>query len=913
MVTEAELAERRRALESSAELRQLLARLGERARPVLDRLPVIPDAKALLSSDGGVCPRDGTTLEFDPWSAHAHRCPRCGEQYGGERHDRWWARFQHLWLAERAAHLATLAVLGDDKTAAARSGEILREYADRYLRYSNCDNVLGPSRLFFSTYLESLWICNYLSAAQLLREAGMLDESTSSGVAKVADEAANLIGEFDELFSNRQTWNNAALVAIAVWFEDEDLARRAIEGETGLIAHLARAFGRDGMWYEGENYHLFALRGLLTGAGWALHAGVDLIAAPEARARMRAALRAPAISALPNFTYPPRKDSRFGVSLAHPAYLELWEIGAARLEIDERAELLSWLKTLYESATPNPELLDFYLHDAPASGTARPGRTELSWWSLLEMLPALPADLPAWAPQSELLEAQGLAVLRRGTRYASLECGPRGGGHGHDDRLNLTLYADATYWLPDMGTGSYVTRDLAWFRSTLAHNAPRLDARSQPLGSASCEAFDEQGDWAWARGRFGDLVRTVVAGPAYLVDVLDLATREEHLLEIAWHFAGEDKVVTSGRWEPAELKSSFVSTAERLVPESQDTRVIELRASHSNVRAWLLGGELLRGVGPGRLEDGTTGDRRFYLIRTRGRSARLVTVIEQVNEASPVRAVRAKGDLVEVETARGVDRHVAHAGAWNVDLAGGGTVRLGGRRDVETPFQPFISIDPPGKAFGSALRIGDPPALDGTLDGFDTGEPLSLDVEDQYRRSEEPYGGPEQLSAVAYVNWMDEALFVAVEVTKPDICFRPPDAPPLLLDNQPDDIHSDGVQLYVQGAEGHDALGFLIVPEEGGRGLRIHAVAGMAGKEGSVRGAWTRTEAGYCVTVALPWPEDVRPHPGGKVNFDLLVNEMLPDRIRRAGQLVWSGRGGWVWLMSDWQEPSRFGVLDLQG
>ena len=32
-------------------------------------------------------------------------------------------------------------------------------------------------------------------------------------------EAANLIGEFDEGFSNRQTWHNAALLAIAVWFE----------------------------------------------------------------------------------------------------------------------------------------------------------------------------------------------------------------------------------------------------------------------------------------------------------------------------------------------------------------------------------------------------------------------------------------------------------------------------------------------------------------------------------------------------------------------------------------------------------------------------------------------------------------------------------------------------------------------
>src|SRR5437016_14462977 len=78
------------------------------------------------------------------------------------------------------------------------------------MRYPNRDNVLGPSRLFFSTYLESLWVCSYLAAAVLLRESGRLDDATERGVAQVADEAANLIGEFDEGFSNRQTWNDAA-------------------------------------------------------------------------------------------------------------------------------------------------------------------------------------------------------------------------------------------------------------------------------------------------------------------------------------------------------------------------------------------------------------------------------------------------------------------------------------------------------------------------------------------------------------------------------------------------------------------------------------------------------------------------------------------------------------------------------
>src|SRR2546429_4208069 len=294
---------------------------------------------------------------------------------------------------------------------------MLDAYSRTYWGYANRDNVLGPSRLFFSTSLESIWIGNFLAAAALLRACGRLEKVAAGAVSGVAEEAANLIGEFDEGFSNRQTWNNAALAAIAGWFEDEDLAKRAIEGPTGLLEHLLRGFGRDGMWYEGENYHLFALRGLLIGAAWARLAGVNIFAEPKLAVRVRAALLAPARTALPDFTFPARKDARFGVSLAQPAYVELWEVGLALLGERGAAsgmrELSSWLAALYQRPAPAPELFESYLHDAPvASRISHPAspiphpasRITLSWWSLVFMTPELPSDGPPWSPGSLLLE-----------------------------------------------------------------------------------------------------------------------------------------------------------------------------------------------------------------------------------------------------------------------------------------------------------------------------------------------------------------------------------------------------------------------------------------------------------------------------------------------------------------------------
>ena len=70
---------RRAAGADSTDLAALLATVRRRVAPLLERAPIIPEVKALLSIDGGVCPDDGAPLVFDPWSPERHRCSRCGK------------------------------------------------------------------------------------------------------------------------------------------------------------------------------------------------------------------------------------------------------------------------------------------------------------------------------------------------------------------------------------------------------------------------------------------------------------------------------------------------------------------------------------------------------------------------------------------------------------------------------------------------------------------------------------------------------------------------------------------------------------------------------------------------------------------------------------------------------------------
>ncbi len=903
MVTGDDLAALRDAVQTGVR-KEHLDRLIARAEPVLERMPVVPDVKAFLSTDGGICPQCRASLGFDPWSPERHRCPACGAVASDHRHHRHWARAQHLWIAERAAHLATVAALTDDDRCANRARDLLAAYYQRYFDLPNRDNVLGPAHLFFSTYLESIWLLNYLAAAVLLRERGLLADADVEAINAIADEAANLIGEFDEGLSNRQTWHAAALTAVAVWFGDDELAQTAIGGRTGLLGHLTDGFGDDGLWHEGENYHLFAIRGLLIGLDWARAAGADLTGDARLAAALGRALLAPAATALPDGTFPARQDARFGVSLAQPAYLECWEVGLARLGEDAPAELSGWLEALYRRPLALAPTYDAYLHDAGEPARAGTARFDLSWWALLQGRGEIPAadDIEPPMAASQWLPGGGLAILRQGNRYVSLECGRAAAGHGHPDRLNLTVFSEGVHWLADPGAGSYVTPDLHWYRSTLAHNAPRLDGRSQVERDARGVAFDEQGDWAWVVGEWEGIRRTVISGPAWLVDIVDAPAGA--LIELPWHLDGEVTMETAGRWSPTDLAGDQVAGAEIFTPDGGADPVLGAVRGERSVRLHLVGGTVLRAEGPGRPGQPR---RRFHLVRS-DTPARLVAVFDL---GGAVTSVLSGPERITVTESADAVTTIRLASASVRIAAPAGEVTLGGALPAPAARKPFIA-EKPIVVEGQAVRIEEPPALDGTVDGFDTSAPLEMADEGHYYRSEEPYDGPETCAAAAFVNWDAEHLYLAVDVSKPEVVVRGADAPPLGLDNEPDDIHSDGIQVYYRLGDAGPVRAYLIRPSGDG-GVLARPIPGSPDQLASITGASAVGEGGYTITVALPCPELAQVGLSTRLGFDLCVNEMRPGRQRRAGQLAWGGGNGWVYLRGDRRDPARWGALELIG
>ncbi|MCC6929598.1 MAG: heparinase II/III-family protein [Gemmatimonadaceae bacterium] len=937
-----------------AAARGALAPLAQSLRADLEPLlaagePWFPPEKARLTRVGGRCPTHGALLDFDPWQPRRHRCPVCGTVYEDEAHYRWWIMNYQLWLAERAVHAASLHVLTGDAACGALATAILQGYAARYDTYPNRDNVLGPTRPFFSTYLESIWLLQLTAALDLLESCG---GRTALGVEvreRLVRPSASLIASYDEGSSNRQVYNNAALAAAGALLGDDAMVGEAIEGASGIAAHLTGALLADGTWYEGENYHLFAHRGLWYGVTTAEALGVAL--PREGVRRFREGFATPFATALPDFTFPSRRDSQYRVSLRQWRMAESCELGLAR---GDDPRLAAALAELYRPAADEGDT-GRARSTAEAERNLPPvplSRSSLGWKSLLFARTLLPA-LERRRQASVQLAGQGLAVLRRdqGRTYVALDYGESGGGHGHPDRLNLWLVVGAARLLEDVGTGSYVDPTLHWYRSTLAHNAPLVDGRSQWRAAGTVLAFDDRGESGLVSARAeiapGVVVeRTVVAMSNYLVD--DVRWRADRIVTFDLPFHIDPELGTGSRWRHTTLAGGkgledgfdFVSASEYIpgVPGTWfSTRVDDVEA-----RTWMhcdTPHEWWRCVAPGPPGGAR---RRFLLLRTRGRSGVIRSVWNWTGEvmSSTFEAERA---IVHFGSwARHVHRREAYR--WSIELDMGdadSSIDFDAPPDEYVAFgvrSPDESAEPladdlanetvdEGREPGRATWAGRPapaptpratttlrarhdlPSAPGALANDDgaaqsgTAARFVLDAS-HYRRSELDWEAAGRPTARVAVVATEGEIVVDIAVSKRPVVFAPArEQNP--LDNEHPDTNSDGVQLYLGSGLGDPRYyAWIMVPEPERGTVRVSTRAAFGPPITPHAGA-ALTSDGWALRVAVP-RSALALDGAGDFTLDVVVNEITPDRERRRGQLVLSGgRGEWVYLRGDRQESAR--------
>ncbi len=895
--------------------------------PLFSRALPIPRQKARLTRSGGRCPVHGVLLAFDPWSPYEHRCERCGRAYTGVEHDDWWAMGAQLYTAERAVHAATLYALRGEIRHATLAIRILAELADRYLQWPNSDNVLGPTRPFFSTYLESIWLVNICQALDLL-EAAMapgIDHVGARVRAHLIAPSAALIASYHEGTSNRQVWNEVAVLSALRVLDDERAFHRRLEGNQSFCAILEQGLLADGTWYEGENYHLFAHRGLWCGVQLLAAAGVPLTSTLDDR--YAEGFVTPFLGLLPDETIPSRRDSQYAVSIRQWRFAEWCELGYAHRADPRLAGLLS---RLYDGSLTQPSdararsTADAERNEAPAALS----RADVSWRSVLM---ASPQPVPAahWTPKSALLPSQGLAVLRRehGQVYAALEGGHSGSGHGHPDRLALTLQTGAERWLQDPGTGSYVERTLHWYRSTLAHFAPLVNGSVQPPESASLLAFEDRGGMGWVQKRASigqgiRATRTLVVCESYCVDVLEWerdlsheATRTFGDITITLPVCGDALRTTPSAFTPTRRAGAggledgfdFLQHVESAPIEGTATidalavSAAGVSSSRGNARVVLAANvpaTLVRARTPG--APGCSETLRHF-VELRGPIGRLVSVwhwhpldnlpaVVRVSlDADGGAALGADSPVARITTTDGTTAvHGPAPHGWHIELLA---------RHARS------SIDLEGRiAEEHTERFHAGPAASA---------PLSLPLhttlgEAHYLRTEPSWSEADSPTATVSVD--SSAGGVVVEVLAYTGAIVPPDGSDNPLDNERAQVNADGVQWYWGVSDGRWEQAAICTP----LGDAVLMTKLEPGDWALPKATWSALASGRGWRVRFEWTlVDLPVSADGTIAFDLVVNERPVDRVRRRGQLVLRGRlaaypsaSAYAYLRGDRQSPT---------
>ena len=507
------------------------------------------------------CPVDNTPLHQDPFDRHDHHCPGCGRVYSGEPYDRAWVTFFQTYLSQRAVEMGIAYGVTGDSSYSEAIRHILRDYARHYEDYPLVDCVLGPTRLFQSTYIEALWLASLAAAADFARDAIPAEEWKL-----LRDElflpAAHVILDYDEGDNNRQAMNNVALGFVGLLCEEPSLVDHATNGPHGWLHHLEHSVLEDGMWYEGDNYHFATLPALINLADGMTRNGLDLFAIEVGGRRLKMMFDAPLVDLYPDLTFPARKDSRYASPIGQRWYTGMYELAHRRYGDPAYGRLLRMLYADPPAAAAcaaNAAGLIDVMRGYPAD------RERLDWRGFLNVEPDLGAESGLPITTSVNMTGTGLGILRAagGQTYASVDYGHYGGGHGHPDRLQLNFYAGGRRWLTDWGTGNYFFDHLRWYRSTIGHNTVVVDGQTQQPVDGRSRRLAATGDHAIVEtevdGAYpGTRCRrtAMLLSPDLLLDLFTVEASEERTLDWALHpLAGQDADVvgTHGPLQPTTI------------------------------------------------------------------------------------------------------------------------------------------------------------------------------------------------------------------------------------------------------------------------------------------------------------------------------------------------------------------------
>lgn len=397
------------------------------------------------------CPIHNVTFTFRWDKPTAHYCAACDKEWHGVNVYNWgWVNFVHANnLGFMSSCMYLYMITGDEKYAVYLR-DMLLDYAGKYPDYM-VHNVhrkqteAFSGKMFGQSLDEAVWISTV--ARTYLAIKSFVNEKEARKIEKgLFQECANLLLRRKD-GGNWQVWHNCALSALGIVLQNDSIINVALnDPKCGYYYLNNKHVNSDGWWNEGSPiYHFYPLGAMVMTAEAVRCRNINLY-----DERFYNMFASPVKGIYPDLFFPAHNDGWYGESLI--AQANLYELAYARFK--------------------EPLFLDVLEHCY--AETNRGGN-----YALLNPIEIKPATVPIRL-ESFRFEDSGFTVLRSDRATAVMKYGQHGGGHGHPDKLSISVHNGKKEILSDFGTSAYGAPDYnRWYRKTLSHNTVTVDGKDQ--------------------------------------------------------------------------------------------------------------------------------------------------------------------------------------------------------------------------------------------------------------------------------------------------------------------------------------------------------------------------------------------------------------------------------------------------
>lgn len=461
---------------------------------------------------------DGSMLEvpknkiFDP--DLPSKCPVCGKTYLNEKIVAARRALEHYWYCGAVRDLSLVYAIEGKKEYAQKGIEILMQFADYY-----------PNGTIMRQTLEEAVVLIPLAESYDLLYDVMTERQRSHIRKELLWPAAQALSK-SGMGGNWGSWHLSAVGVIGYATRHQRFIDFATEQFKGQIRNQ---LGDDGLWPESvHTYHFYPLNGFLALAEAAANNGDDLYnweAKPGKS--LQKMFTAPLCYVYPNMQLAAINDGWYSSYLPRDQYMMAYH----RYGLPEFVWAAQQVAQGGKSGAFGDFLDPHYRH--VLYGEPSPRRIPSPSFSSI--------DFPVL----------GIAVLRQGSHLSedeemmmTFDYGPFL-GHGHPDKMNITLYAKGKLLIPDYGTTGYGSPANHFLTSTPSHNTIVVDGKSQVrTKDRDLVAFVNSASLKLASARTTEVTpgstwrRTVMMMEEYAVVWDRIEGSEEHQYDWFFHAEG---------------------------------------------------------------------------------------------------------------------------------------------------------------------------------------------------------------------------------------------------------------------------------------------------------------------------------------------------------------------------------------